>query len=208
MLATFSLATAPSDDPSVTQLVRFADDTCFQRIRMHIRRRADVYAYAHFDGAIIGTLGVHRGDTNPELIFELCDPPDAYARLAGTEHPDRSLLAELGTRAVAIPDGTAIKSRDVSLAMIARAIIAAHDSGIRHLGFVSNLFSPALAATLGIPLVTLGTPDYKSKDDTFQENMRHFSTRRQACYGCSIVSTQGCHDLLDTLQKQAVLTLD
>lgn len=205
MFNSFIISVAYPDDPVFEKIVCFANKVCSDRVSMQIRRRADLFVYAHIGAQIIGSLGLHRGDTNPELIFEMCDPPDAFKRLVHTSNPNRSLLAEFGTRAVSIPSEIKIKSRDVSIAMTAVLVPFAHQQGIKYLGCVSNPLLPAIAKSVGINMMVLGKPDYSHKDEDFQRNMERFARTKQVCYGYKIESIDGCINALSSLEQAGIL---
>lgn len=89
--------------------------------------------------------------------------------------------------------------------MTAMHVLISYAQGIRYLGFVSNPLAPAIAAAVGIPLVVLGKPDYSRQNAVFLKNVERIARTRQVCYGCEIISTNGCYAALTALEEAGSL---
>lgn len=165
----------------------------------------DVFACAQLDDTIIGSIGLSQGLYKDELFFEMCNPPKAYERLADSEYPDRSLLGELGTRAVVMPRPMRPLAGTVSIALAAVIISRSYTMGIRYIGFVTNRTIHRITDPLKLTLKELGAPDYSAKDTAFQENMKGFLGVKQICAGFVIGSPAGCYEVITNLTHRGLI---
>lgn len=183
----------------------FAKAIYAKRLRSDTAAAPDVFAYALHGVNIVGCLGLNRADKRAPLFFELCDPPGACERLTGKTPPDRREVGELGSRAVALPDGAGVRSSDVSIALTGALVCFARESGIRYLGFVTNRLVRSITDALGFELVSLGQPDFSQQNETFKENMRGFLETKQVCMGFEMHSLAQCRQALQDFSQRGIV---
>lgn len=194
-------------DPIYEDISKFAREVYGERLHATINATPDIFAYAENNEDLIGCIGLYPGTKYPELLFEMCDPPHAYKRLANINNPDRALLGEIGTRVVT-KTGPEHKSLDISVALTGALILTAHERQIQYLGFVTNRMVRHITKPLGLELIHLGEPDFSHKTDVFKRNMDGFLKVRQFCAGFKIDTTTTCIQALERLKKQGFMCIN
>lgn len=170
----------------------FARAVYGQRLHAAIAGQPDLFAFASDDeGTIVGSFGCYRAKPDKPLLFESYIP-GALERIAGMSAVDRTACAEIGTRAVALPEGCDASSGDVSLALAGTIIAHAHSLGIRFFGFTSNRTTRLIARALKIRLTELGEPDLSGHTPEFLANWQDFFRVPQLCFGFAVDSVEGC----------------
>jgi hypothetical protein len=188
------------------EISSFAKEVYLKEFGAQTNPLPNLFAYAILEDQIVGCLGLYRAQENTPLLFETY-MMNAYERLSGDPNPDRSKLAELGTRVVQLPSATA-RSADVSVALTAVLISAAHQLGIRCVGFTTTRLVKRVTDALGFNLVILGKPDLSGKDAQFQQNWQRFFRVPQICAGFLISSIEGCRVAITQLEDRGILVRD
>lgn len=183
------------------EIAKFARGVYLEKFEAKISPSPDVFAYASFQERIVGCLGLYRA-LETKLVLVERYVPDAFARISGEEHVDRSLCAEIGTRAVVQVAG--FHSGDVSVALAASLIAHAKSLGVRYFGLTSNRTVSLVVRALGIDLIKLGEPNLANLDQEFRENWRIYFEVKQFCFGMQVESTDGCFVALSDLKGRGI----
>ncbi len=189
-----------------TDISNFAKEVYLREFNAQTNPLPDLFAYATLGDRIVGCLGLYCAKENIPLLFETYTA-NAYERLSGDAHPDRSKLGELGTRVVQLPP-TVTRSTDVSVALTAVLISEAYRLGVRYVGFTTTRLVKRITDILGFDLINLGKPDLSGKDQQFQENWKQFFRTPQICAGFSISSLEGCRAMITQLKNRDILVRD
>jgi hypothetical protein len=185
------------------EISSFAKEVYLKEFGAQTNPLPDLFAYAVLEDQIVGCLGLYRAQENTPLLFETYTM-SAYERLSGDSNPDRSKLAELGTRVVQLPSATA-NSADVSIALTAILISAAYEFGVRYVGFTTTRLVKRITDALGFNLIILGKPDLSEKDPQFRQNWQRFFRIPQVCAGFSLSSLEGCRAIIAQLKGRGIL---
>ncbi|MBY0473188.1 thermostable hemolysin [Patescibacteria group bacterium] len=189
-------------EASYRNISEFAKEVYLREFDVRIDPMPDLFAYASMETQLVGCLGLYRAQEDKELLFESYIS-NAYQKISGTLKPDRSALAELGTRVVHIPSAPS-RSGDISVALTAVLILTAHPLGIRYVGFTTTRFVKRVTDTLKFDLINLGRPNLSSKDAAFQATWQKFFRLPQICAGFHISSLDGCETVLLGLRDRDI----
>lgn len=181
----------------------FAQEVYMREHGADINPHPDVFAYATYNDNLVSSFGYYRARKEP-LLFETYLSA-GYERICGRTGQTRRLLAELGTKVVRLPHEVEKHRGDVSLAVTALLIKAAHARGIRYVGFTTNRLVKRITDTLGFDLIELGAPDLSGKSAEFQRNWETYFSIPQFCFGFEISSMHGCDRALALCAEKNIL---
>ncbi len=185
----------------------FAKGVYLRRLDSVTAAQPEVFVYAQIGRVIVGCIGLYRADRREQLLIERF-LPDALTKVLGSESSDRTGLAELGTRAIDLPEGSDYSSIDISIALLAVLIPFAYETGIRHLAFISNPLALRLGRALGFAVESLGDPDVSREPEEFKRNMKGFLSAKQTCFSARIGSVNGCTQALTVLARKNIFESD
>lgn len=184
------------------EICHFAQEVYLREFEVRIDPTPDLFAYARMEAQLVGCLGLYRAEENKTLLFESY-VSDAYHKLSGVSNPDRTALAEIGTRVVQLPS-LIMRSGDVSVALTAALISTAYPLGVRYVGFTTTRLVKRVTDALGFDLINLGRPDLSNKDAAFQKDWQKFFRAPQICAGFSVSSLDGCEAALLKLRANGI----
>jgi hypothetical protein len=201
-----TIGSAIPADPQYEKISDFAREVYGKKLHAMIAGKPTIFTYVETAGVIIGCFGLYEGRLHSPLLFETYFPDDVFGKFFQDTRTDRSLIGEIGTRAVMVPDNIAVSSMDVSIALSSALILMAGHQGIRYLGFTANRSVRKITDALELHLITLGEPDLSGKDEEFRENWKEFFRIKQQCFIIDVApSLTGCRKVIQQLTKKGFI---